>query len=68
MALQVIQEDSERLYSRIQQIKQSSEGQDGKEKLEELEVLAEMNKPEVLWAFKNGKRDKHSILFIISIC
>lgn len=58
MALQVIREDSKRLYARIEQLKQASQGQDVKDKLEELEVLAEMNQPQVLWALKNGKGSK----------
>jgi len=49
MALNIIEEDSKRLRAKLEMLPQQSPAR------EELEVLAEMNRPEVLWAAENGK-------------
>jgi hypothetical protein len=49
MALNVIEEDSKRLRAKLKILPQQSPAR------EELEVLAEMNRPEALWAAENGK-------------
>lgn len=57
MALEVIREDSQRIYARMDALKKDKQVPSGELKatLEELEVLAEMNRPEIRWALKNGK-------------
>jgi hypothetical protein len=49
MALNIIEEDSKRLRTKLEMLPQRTPER------EELEVLAEMNRPEVLWAAENGK-------------
>ena len=53
MALKVIEDDSKKLRTRMEQLAREDSSQ--KEKLEGLEVLSEMNKPDILWAVENSK-------------
>lgn len=53
MALEVIKKDSERLHSRIKELRKTVTAKNTV--LEEMEVLAEMNRPEILWTFETGE-------------
>lgn len=56
MALEVIQKDSGQLRSKIGELRKTTfTGLKKSSVLEEMEVVAEMNRPEVLWAFENGQ-------------
>jgi hypothetical protein len=49
MAINVIEEDSKRLRAKMEMLPLKNPAR------QELEVLADMNRPEVLWAAENGK-------------
>jgi hypothetical protein len=51
MALEVIQGDSDRLQTMLEQLA----GQKQHPKREQLEILSQMNRPDILWNFERGQ-------------
>ncbi|CAG7852372.1 SubName: Full=Related to MRPL35-mitochondrial ribosomal protein, large subunit {ECO:0000313/EMBL:CCA68605.1} [Serendipita indica DSM 11827] len=63
LALRVIEEDSERIRGRLKEIKKTSLTAQTLARMQELEVFSELNRPETLWAFEQGKGDMSKPVF-----
>ncbi|KAG8756856.1 hypothetical protein FRC14_002610 [Serendipita sp. 396] len=63
MALQIIKGDSKERLEELDCLRREGAASTQPSRLEQLEILAEMNKPEIIWAFRHGKADMAKPVF-----